>query len=52
MTLGGSCDDDKKISGSYSLDGTYQYETKDGILKTVPVYIEASEYKKIMRDKK
>lgn len=30
--------DGKKLSGTYVLIDTYRYETKDGRIKTVPVY--------------
>ena len=38
--------DGKKISGYYILVDTYTYETKKGMIKTVPVYVLTSEYKK------
>ena len=38
--------DGKKINGYYVLMGTYSYETKDGVVKTVPVYMLRSEYRK------
>lgn len=38
--------DDKKVEGDFVLIDTYTYETKDERLKTVPVYMRYSEYKK------
>ena len=41
--------DGKKISGNYSLVGTYSYTNKKGIRKTVPVYVRTTEYQKLMQ---
>lgn len=38
--------DGKKIYGNFILVGTYNYITKKGIIKTVPVYVRTTEYKK------
>ena len=40
--------DGKSIAGAFCLAGTYTYTTKDGRLKTVPVYIRDREYKTLM----
>ena len=45
MTYGDTYYDGKKLSGRYILIDTYTYTTKDGIVKTVPVFILKSEYK-------
>lgn len=39
--------DGKSITGTFVLVDTYSYETKDGTIKTVPVYIRESEYRKL-----
>ena len=36
--------DGKKVSGTYIMVDTYTYENKQGITKTVPVFIKVSEY--------
>ena len=41
--------DGKKISGDFCLAGTYTYTTKNGTVKTVPVYIRESEYRQLMK---
>ena len=38
--------DGKEIYGNFILVGTYNYITKKGIIKTVPVYVRTTEYKK------
>ena len=38
--------DGKKISGYFTLVGTYSYVTNQHISKTVPVYVLTSEYSK------
>lgn len=38
--------DGKVFTGEYVLTGTYTYETKENGVKTVPVYMLWSEYKK------
>ena len=42
--------DGKNISGNFCLVGTYSYTTKEGRLKTVPVYIRDKEYKALMKE--
>ena len=36
--------DGKKVSGNYIMVDTYTYESKQEIIKTVPVFIKVSEY--------
>ena len=36
--------DGKKVSGTYIMVDTYTYENKQGIIKTVPVFIKVAEY--------
>lgn len=38
--------DGKKISGNFTLVGTYTYQAKNEMIKTVPVYVLTSEYNK------
>ena len=38
--------DGKRFNGDYIMVNTYSYETKKEIIKTVPVFIKASEYNK------
>ena len=38
--------DGKRIQGSFTLVGTFRYEANNGQLKTVPVFVLTSEYKK------
>ena len=38
--------DGKTLNGYFVLTGTYSYETKDGVVKTVPVYMLRNEYRK------
>ncbi|MBQ6101018.1 MAG: hypothetical protein IJK36_02600 [Bacteroidales bacterium] len=37
--------DGKKVSGTFIMVDTYTYENKQNTIKTVPVFIKASEYK-------
>lgn len=43
--------DGKKIYGNFILVGAYNYITKKGIIKTVPVYVRTTEYKKRINKK-
>ena len=52
MTYGDTYYDGKKLYGRYILIDTYTYTTKDGIVKTVPVFILKSEYKWFLKTHK
>ena len=39
--------DGKSLWGPYKMTGTYQYTTVKDFVKTVPVYVKKSEYKKL-----
>lgn len=41
--------DGKRITGNFSLVGTYSYTNKEGTRKTVPVYIRTTEYQKMIQ---
>ena len=42
--------DGKRVNGNFYRIGTYTYETKDNIQKTVPVYMRLSEYRKLKKN--
>lgn len=44
--------DGLKLSGTFVLIDTYTYTTEKEVVKTVPVYIMRSEYKRIIRQNK